>query len=293
MLIDMKPLLPLLLIGCGLDSFAIDKGNPGEPSGTDSGFHGLDSGQDANQAPQAQAGIDQVLPVQSVAELDGGFSYDPDGDSLDFHWSLDAAPSGSTSNLINETAEQAELYLDLEGLYEISLEVSDGATVDVDTINILAEAPNGVPVADAGTDQSVPVGSSVQLSGSNSSDPDGDPLTYAWRMKSKPNGSAATLATTNGGLAGFQADLVGNYLVELIVDDGMDPSAQDTVKVTATESSSGGGGCNCGERVRNEARTNPWIFGIVVVPQSYLGPLLLGIWARRRRRRESSDSTEE
>jgi hypothetical protein len=289
----MRHFLPLLLIGCGLDSFATDKGNPGEPSGTDSGFHGLDSGQDANQAPQAQAGIDQVLPVQSVAELDGGFSHDPDGDTLDFHWSLDAAPSGSTSNLINESNEQAELFLDREGLYEITLEVSDGAAIDIDTLNILAEAPNGVPIADAGQDQSVPVGSSVQLSGSNSSDPDGDPLHFEWRMKSQPNGSAATLATTNGALAGFEADLVGNYLIELLVNDGMDTSAQDTVKVTATESSSGGSGCNCGEQLRKEARTNPWIFGIVLVPQGYLGPLLLGFWARRRRRLESSDSTEE
>jgi hypothetical protein len=289
----MKHLLPLLLIGCGLDSFVTDEAKPGDPSGTDSGFHGLDSGQDANQAPQAQAGIDQVLQVQTVAELDGGFSFDPDGDALTFRWALDGAPSGSTSNLINENSEQAELYLDREGLYEISLEVSDGAAVDVDTMTVLAEAPNGVPIANAGSDQSVPVGSSVQLSGSNSSDPDGDPLSFEWRMKSQPSGSTASLATTSGAMAGFQADKEGNYLIELIVDDGVDTSAQDTVKVTATASSSGGSGCNCGEQIRHEARTNPWLFGIVVVPQGYLGPLLFGIWARRRRKTTDIQSGEE
>jgi len=292
MLTGMKLLIPLLLTACGLDSFNTNNGNSPGTSGTDSGFHGLDSGQDANQPPEAQAGIDQELYVQTVAELDGGFSFDPDGDPLDFQWRVDSSPSGSSSNLINDNSEQAELYLDVEGLYEISLEVSDGATTDTDTMTLLAEAPNQPPIADAGADQSVPVAASVQLSGANSSDPDGDPLTFEWRLKSLPNGSSATLATASGGLAGFIADLEGNYLIELIVHDGTEESAQDTVKVTATENSSGGSSCNCGERIEHEARTNPWLFGIVVVPQGYLGPLLFGFWARRRRNREASDLEE-
>lgn len=288
----MKLFIPLLLTACGLDSFNTNNGNSPGTSGTDSGFHGLDSGQDANQAPEAQAGIDQELYVQTVAELDGGFSFDPDGDPLDFQWRVDSSPSGSSSNLINDNSEQAELYLDVEGLYEISLEVSDGAATDTDTMTLLAEAPNQPPIADAGADQSVPVAASVQLSGANSSDPDGDPLTFEWRLKSLPNGSSATLTTASGGLAGFIADLEGNYLIELIVHDGTEESAQDTVKVTATKDSSGGSSCNCGERIEHEARTNPWLFGIVVVPQGYLGPLLFGFWARRRRNREASDLEE-
>jgi hypothetical protein len=293
MLVGMKLLIPVLLTACGLDSFNTNNGNSPGTSGTDSGLHGLDSGQDANQPPEAQAGIDQELYVQNIAELDGGFSFDPDGDPLDFQWRVDAAPSGSTSNLINGNNELAELYLDVEGLYEISLEVSDGAATDTDSMTLLAEAPNQPPTADAGADQSVPVAASVQLSGANSSDPDGDPLTYEWRLKSLPNGSAATLATTSGGLAGFIADKQGNYLIDLIVHDGVDASAQDTVKVTATEDSSGGSSCNCGERIEHEARTNPWLFGIVLVPQGYLGPLLLGFWARRRRRDGEPSVLEE
>jgi len=289
----MKWLLPILLTACGLDSFSTDKARDPDNPGVDSGFHGLDSGQDANQGPEAQAGIDQVLYVQTVAELDGGFSFDPDGDSLEYWWTLDAAPSGSTSQLINEHKAEAQLYLDIEGLYELSLEVNDGALTDTDTMTVLAEAPNGIPIADAGADQSVPVGASVQLSGSNSSDPDGDPLNFEWRMKSKPNGSGATLAASGTGISGFQADLAGNYLIELIVDDGVDSSAPDTVKVTASEESSGGGSCSCGERVRQEMRTKPWLFGIVIVPQGYLGPLLLGIWARRRRRREDASGSDK
>jgi hypothetical protein len=75
-------------------------------------------------------------------------------------------------------------------------------------------------------------------------------------------------------------------MIELIVDDGVDSSAQDTVKVTAVEDSSGGG-CDCGERVRQEMRSKPWLFGIVILPQSYLGPILFGFWARRRRKKDS------
>ena len=37
---------------------------------------------------------------------------------------------------------------------------------------------NGPPIANAGPDQIVPVGSTVQLDGINSSDPENSPLTY-------------------------------------------------------------------------------------------------------------------
>jgi len=59
-------------------------------------------------------------------------------------------------------------------------------------ITVFSEATfNHPPVADAGLDQDVTVGTIVTLDGRNSSDPDGDPITYQWTMAEVPSGSVA------------------------------------------------------------------------------------------------------
>ena len=283
----MRVLLFVLLASCGLDSFNTDLASDEPSAGFDSGLRGLDSGEDSNNRPKAQAGVDQTLLVGETADLDGSVSFDPDNDVLSYLWRIDRAPSDSTSTLSGEEAPLASLYLDAPGDYEISLEVSDGASSDTDSVVITAEPPNNLPVADAGPDQSVPIGASVVLDGTGSVDPDNDVLNYTWRFKSKPSGSGASISPSGQGMAGFVADLEGNYLIELLVDDGVLVSAPDTVKVSATEGSSGGSSCNCGERIQAEMRSNPWLFGIVILPQSFLGSLLFGVWATRRRSDEA------
>jgi hypothetical protein len=91
---------------------------------------------------------------------------------------------------------------------------------------------NEAPVADAGDDQSVDLGSLVALDGSGSSDPDGDPLTYSWSFVSKPAGSTATLSDPAAVGPTFKADKEGIYQVNFVVYDGNKESAPDTVIVT-------------------------------------------------------------
>ena len=52
---------------------------------------------------------------------------------------------------------------------------------------------NSPPVANAGPNQSVAVGSTVQLNGSNSSDVGRKPLTYSWNFVSIPQAVRLTL----------------------------------------------------------------------------------------------------
>ena len=52
---------------------------------------------------------------------------------------------------------------------------------------------NSVPVASAGTDQTVFVTDTVTLNGSGSTDVDGDLLTFNWTIVTRPAGSKATL----------------------------------------------------------------------------------------------------
>ncbi len=96
------------------------------------------------------------------------------------------------------------------------------------------DAPaNRPPVAQAGRDTSVIVGTTVQLDGKASVDPDGDTLRYEWELLSIPAGSAGVLSVPNAVNPSFVADAVGAYLIQLIVRDGSLASAPDSVTVTA------------------------------------------------------------
>ncbi len=95
------------------------------------------------------------------------------------------------------------------------------------------EPQNAAPAANAGPDQVVPVG----LDGSGSSDPDGDSFTYQWSLASVPSGSTAALEDLGSARTGFVPDLPGTYVVQLVVNDGMDNSAPDQATITAVDNS--------------------------------------------------------
>ena len=86
------------------------------------------------------------------------------------------------------------------------LEVCDPEPLcDTDTVTVNVEAPepgNQAPTADAGPDQTVASGASVNLNGSGSSDPDGDALDYSWTQTSGP---AVTLNGANTATPSFTA----------------------------------------------------------------------------------------
>ena len=104
-----------------------------------------------------------------------------------------------------------------------------GVTIDDGAV----AAPNDPPSANAGPDQSVNTGSTVQLDGSGSSDPDDDPITYSWAFVS--NLSSTTLSGADTATPTFVADVDGAYEVELTVSDG-ELSSTDRVVVTAAAS---------------------------------------------------------
>ena len=89
------------------------------------------------------------------------------------------------------------------------------------------------PNADAGPDQTVRVGETVTLDGRGSSDVDGDLLTFSWSFIAVPDGSTANLSNPTAVNPTFTADLVGTYVVSLVVNDGIVDSPLDTVTVTA------------------------------------------------------------
>ena len=92
------------------------------------------------------------------------------------------------------------------------------------------------PVADAGPDQTVYMGDTVVLNGRISTDPQAKPLTYQWSILSIPIGSQTRLTGANTVSPSFQADAAGPYTVQLVVNNGLQDSTNNsTVKITAVD----------------------------------------------------------
>lgn len=92
---------------------------------------------------------------------------------------------------------------------------------------------NSTPIADAGADQTVLVGNIVSLDGSNSSDSDQDLLSFSWSQSSVPAGSQVALNNPQISQPQFTADVAGDYLLTLIINDGTTDSLPDSVLITA------------------------------------------------------------
>lgn len=90
---------------------------------------------------------------------------------------------------------------------------------------------NLAPVADAGADFFAPINTRIFLDGSASTDSENDPLNYQWTQLSGPR---VSLNNANTPYPDFLPSLTGEYIFELMVDDGID-SATDQITVTITE----------------------------------------------------------
>lgn len=100
---------------------------------------------------------------------------------------------------------------------------------------------NQPPIADAGMDQQIYLGQSVQLDGTNSFDPDGTnqdsvaALSYNWTVLSAPEGSTAAIVAANNAATEFMPDRLGEYLLVLEVTDEQGASDSSEVLITVVE----------------------------------------------------------
>jgi len=185
----------------------------------------------ANSRPVAHPGPDQTVHIGGLVQLDGAASSDVDGDPLTYGWTFVSTPTDSHADLSDATTAHPSFAPDLPGRYVVQLIVNDG-TVDSKPATVQVDTTNSRPVADAGPDQQATVDDTVQLDGSYSSDIDDDPLTYRWSFTTTPTDSAASLLNATTAQPTFVPDLPGDYVAQLIVNDGFEDSLPDTVAIT-------------------------------------------------------------
>lgn len=189
---------------------------------------------ECNTAPVASAGAPQSVVAGASVLLDGSASFDADGDVLTFAWALTSRPVGSAATLDSPASVKPSFAADKPGTYLATLVVRDAfAGSTAVTVTITANAANAPPVANAGPNQSVLVGSMVTLDGTGSTDADGDSLGYVWTLTARPAGSSATLSGATTAKPAFAADKPGDYVASLVVSDGKAASLPSTVSVSA------------------------------------------------------------
>ena len=193
----------------------------------------------ANSAPVANAGINQNVTLPAIVTLDGSASSDANRDPLTYKWALVTKPTGSLAALSSTNSAKPTFTADIAGSYVASLIVNDGLIDStVTTTTVTAAVANSAPVANAGTNQNVTVGTLTTLDGSASTDADRDALTYTWTLLSKPTSSTATLSSTNSPKPTFTPDLAGAYVTSLVVNDSKVTSSTVAVTVTASTANS-------------------------------------------------------
>ncbi|MBN2699446.1 MAG: T9SS type A sorting domain-containing protein [Bacteroidales bacterium] len=182
-----------------------------------------------NLKPVADAGADAGYVEGSSVSLDGGNSYDPDGDMLSYSWtSLDGIV------LFNPTSLEPSFILPQVSesrTYRFTLVVNDGAMSSArDTVRITAINVNKKPVAYAGGDFSLDEKEEGQLDGTLSYDLDNDPLTYRWTPPAGINLSSPTVPDPTFTAPAVHRDSVLQFT--LVVNDGIRDSDPDVVRAT-------------------------------------------------------------
>ena len=181
-----------------------------------------------NVKPAASAGGNHVVDAGTRVVLDGSGSRDPNEDPLRFSW---VQTDGLPVALQNANTQSASFVPSTSGVYRFELSVCDDELCgDPDDVQVIVNAENHVPSANAGQDQTVRVQDTVTLDGSGSTDADGNPLLYSWSQTEGPQQVVLQGATTVR--ARFSPTRAGVYRFELVVNDGTDSSPADSVTVT-------------------------------------------------------------
>jgi len=181
----------------------------------------------ANARPVADAGDDQFFDTLIAnVSLDGTGSFDFNADDvISYQWQQ---ISGPNVIIMNPDTPEPNFAPPFEAIYIFELTVFDGG-IHSPPDSVMIVVGNRAPFADAGDEQACEPRREVTLDGSASYDLDEeDTLSYRW---SQISGPSVVLLDPNTQTPRFTPNLIGEYVFELTVNDGVDTSSLDTVTV--------------------------------------------------------------
>ncbi|NBX96376.1 MAG: hypothetical protein EBQ88_06585 [Betaproteobacteria bacterium] len=197
----------------------------------------------ANVPPTAVVtGPSSVVLVGTRVTLDASGSVDPNGDLLRYTWSWISRPTGSAAVLGFTTTARPEFVPDQAGDYVVRLVVSDGRASSPERSVTVRAARTAAPLVNAGSSQSVLVGSTIDLDGSGTPAGAGGLsnatlLSYQWTLVSRPEGSstARTILNASAAKAQFIPDAAGTFVFRLTVTDSLGNASSDVVTVLVSQ----------------------------------------------------------
>ncbi|MBI5376829.1 MAG: SBBP repeat-containing protein [Candidatus Schekmanbacteria bacterium] len=187
--------------------------------------------------PVANAGPDQTVNEEALVQLDGTASSDSDGTISSYLWSQ---TGGILVTLSDDSASQptftSPAITNTEEVLTFTLTVTDNdALQSSDSVVITVTNLAILPVANAGTDQTVNEETLVELDGTASSDSDGTISSYLW---SQTGGISVTLSDDSASQPTFTAPAISNaeevFTFTLTVTDNDGLQSSDNVVVTVT-----------------------------------------------------------
>lgn len=187
----------------------------------------------ANNPPIANAGADQNIYLGQTAQLDGSASSSANGAPLvNYVWTIESAPAGSTAALSVNTVVNPTLTPDVAGDYAISLVVNDGYLNSAASDVVIHVTQNLAPVAVAEADtQAGDAPLSVNFSAAASTDPEGANLSYAWDFADPA--SIDNNSNLVSPLHTYNAPGTYNAVVTVTDDFGNSDQASVTIQVNA------------------------------------------------------------
>jgi alpha-tubulin suppressor-like RCC1 family protein len=223
-----------------------------------------------NSAPIVNAGSDQAITLPNVVSLNGSYADDglPQNATVTKTWSKVSGPG--TVSFANASALSTSASFSVEGSYVLRLTVSDSQLSGSDTLTVSVSGGGSInqsPTVSAGSDQTITLPSSANLSGTVSDDGLPNPpaaTTKTWSQVSGPGTVSFSNASSASTTASFSVE--GSYVLRLTANDGAFAKSDDVTIVVQSApppTSSDGGGLLAGGSshslgLRSDGRVLSW-----------------------------------